>query len=61
MTADEMTIAEGFPERKELLLNKADAIVLLPGGLGSLDEISEAIELKKHDFHFKPVVALNTD
>jgi len=61
MNADEMIITKDFPERKKLLLKKADAVVLLPGGVGSLDEITEAIELKKHDFHFKPVVALNTD
>jgi len=61
MTADEMIIVKDFPERKKLLLNKSDAVVLLPGGLGSLDEISEVIELKKHDFHLKPVVVLNTD
>ena len=59
--ADEMIIAKDFPERKKLLLKKADAIVLLPGGVGSLDEISEVIELKKHNFHLKPVVVLNTD
>ena len=61
MNADEMIITKDFPERKKLLLKKADAVVLLPGGVGSLDEITEAIELKKHDFHLKPVVALNTD
>ena len=61
MTADEMTIANDFPERKKLLLKKADAIILLAGGVGSLDEITEVIELKKHSFHFKPVVVLNTD
>ena len=33
----------------------------MAGGLGSLDEISEVIELKKHNFHLKPVVVLNTD
>lgn len=61
MTADEMIITKDFPERKKLLLKKSDAIILLPGGLGSLDEITEVIELKKHDFHLKPVVVLNTD
>ena len=61
MNANEMIITKDFHERKKLLLKKSDAIVLLPGGLGSLDEISEVIELKKHDFHLKPVVVLNTD
>ncbi len=61
MTADEMIITKDFPERKKILLKKADAVILLAGGLGSLDEISEVIELKKHNFHLKPVVVLNTD
>lgn len=61
MQADEMIITKSFQERKKLLLKKADAIVLLAGGLGSLDEISEVIELKKHNFHLKPVIVLNTD
>ena len=61
MSADEMIITKDLPERKKLLLKKADAIILLAGGLGSLDEISEVIELKKHNFHLKPVVVLNTD
>ena len=61
MKADEMIITKDFPERKKLLLKKADAIILLAGGVGSLDEITEVIELKKHSFHFKPVVVLNTD
>ncbi|MEK7597301.1 MAG: TIGR00730 family Rossman fold protein [Patescibacteria group bacterium] len=61
MDADEMLITKDFPERKKLLLKKSDAVILLAGGLGSLDEISEVIELKKHNFHLKPVVVLNTD
>ena len=61
MDADEMIIVEDFPERKKLLLKKSDAVVLLAGGVGSLDEITEVIELKKHNFHLKPVVVLNTD
>jgi len=61
MNADEMIITKDFPERKKLFLKKSDALILLPGGVGSLDEITEVIELKKHDIHLKPIVVLNTD
>ncbi len=54
MNADEMIITKDLPERKKLLLRKSDALILLPGGVGSLDEITEVIELKKHDIHLKP-------
>jgi hypothetical protein len=59
MNADQMTIVKDFPERKKLLLKKSDAIILLPGGVGSFDEITEVIELKKHNIHLKPIVVLN--
>src|SRR3989338_92104 len=38
MNADEMIITKDLPERKKLLLRKSDALILLPGGVGSLDE-----------------------
>ena len=59
MNADEMTITKNFPERKKLFLKKSDAIVLLVGGLGSLDEVTDILELKKHNIHLKPIVVLN--
>lgn len=59
--AHEMIIAPDLPERKRLLLERADAVALLVGGLGTLDEVTEILELKKHGKHKKPVVVLNTD
>ena len=58
--ADEMIITKDWPERKATLLGRADAIVVLPGGIGTLDEITEVMELKKHNLHDKPIVFLNT-
>lgn len=57
----EMTIAKTLGERKALMLAKCDAVVALVGGIGTLDEIMEIVELKKHGLHAKPVVLLNTD
>jgi len=59
--ADEMVYAPDLPERKRLLRERSDAIVVLPGGTGTLDEITEVLELKKHGFYEKPIVFLNTD
>jgi hypothetical protein len=58
--ADEMVIARDLAERKALLLEKADAVVIMVGGTGTLDEATEILELKKHGKTQKPVVLLNT-
>lgn len=58
--ADEMTIAKDLPERQAILLERADVIVVMPGGLGTLDEATEVLEQKKHNLHDKPVIFLNT-
>ncbi|OGK44154.1 Rossman fold protein, TIGR00730 family [Candidatus Roizmanbacteria bacterium RIFCSPLOWO2_01_FULL_37_16] len=61
MNADEMIITKDISDRKSLFFNRSNAIILLVGGIGSLDEVSELLELKKHNFHNHPVVVLNTD
>ena len=58
--ADEMVIAEDLAERKALLLARSDAIVVMAGGLGTLDEATDILEQRKHGLHDKPVVLLNT-
>ncbi|MEV6960865.1 TIGR00730 family Rossman fold protein [Streptomyces sp. NPDC051207] len=57
---DEMVVAGDLAERKRLLLEKADAVVIMVGGTGTLDEATEILELKKHGHTDKPVVLLNT-
>ena len=58
--ADEMVIAENLAERKALLLARSDAVVVMAGGLGTLDEATDILEQRKHGLHNKPVVLLNT-
>ncbi|GAA4780828.1 MULTISPECIES: TIGR00730 family Rossman fold protein [Streptomyces] len=58
--ADEMVVARDLAERKALLLARSDAVVVMVGGTGTLDEATEILELKKHGHHGKPVVLLNT-
>lgn len=59
-TADEMVVAADLAERKALLLARADALVVLAGGTGTLDEATEVLELRKHGLHDKPIGILNT-
>ena len=46
-------------ERKNKMFELSDASVILPGGLGTLDEAMEIITWKQLQVHAKPVVVLN--
>ncbi|MEV4556497.1 TIGR00730 family Rossman fold protein [Kitasatospora sp. NPDC049285] len=59
--ADELVMAPDLAARKAELLARGDALVVLVGGLGTLDEVTEVLELKKHALHDKPVVFLDTE
>ncbi|MFD9594879.1 TIGR00730 family Rossman fold protein [Kitasatospora sp. NPDC059973] len=59
--ADELVMTLDLAERKAQLLMRADAVVVLVGGLGTLDEVTEVLELKKHALHDKPVIVLDTE
>ncbi|MGH3697801.1 MAG: TIGR00730 family Rossman fold protein [Pseudonocardiaceae bacterium] len=59
--ADEMIVALNLPERKKILLERSDALIIMVGGVGTLDEATEMLELKKHRHHDKPIIFLNTD
>jgi uncharacterized protein (TIGR00730 family) len=59
-SADEMIVTKDLSERKAVMLSRSDAIVVLPGGLGTLDEATEIIEHKKQGTHVKEIIFLNT-
>ena len=46
-------------ERKELLIEAADAFVLLPGGLGTLDELLDVVTLRQLGYHSKPILLID--
>ena len=48
-------------ERKQLMYEKSDAFVALPGGLGTLDELAEIATWSQLGLHSKPVVLLDVD
>ena len=48
-------------DRKSMMREKADAFIALPGGWGTLEEITEVITLKQLGIHNKPIIFLNTN
>lgn len=54
-------VTETMHERKKVMLMNADAVVLLPGGAGSLDEVFEVLTWRQLGLHKKPVIILNLD
>ncbi|MGY3436525.1 MULTISPECIES: LOG family protein [unclassified Marinovum] len=52
-------VTETMHERKKVMLMNADAVVLLPGGAGSLDEFFEVLTWAQLGLHAKPVILLN--
>jgi uncharacterized protein (TIGR00730 family) len=57
----ELILVEDMRQRKEMLLENIDALIALPGGCGTLEELSEAITLKRLGKFTKPIIILNTD
>lgn len=55
----ELIIVEGMHERKKKMMDLADAYIALPGGPGTLEEISEAISWARVGEHGNPCVLLN--
>ena len=54
-------VTETMHERKKVMFTNSDAIVVLPGGAGSLDEFFEVLTWAQIGLHRKPIVLLNTD
>lgn len=57
---DEFYLTSGMRERKAKMDEKSDAVIALPGGFGTLEEISEMIVQKQLGYNSKPIVLLNT-
>jgi uncharacterized protein (TIGR00730 family) len=57
----ELIVVETMAERKNKMLENTDAVVALPGGTGTLDELMEVMALKKLGMYTKPIIILNTD
>jgi len=57
----ELQLVEDMQERKRNMLSTSDAIVTLPGGSGTFEELFEAITSKRLGFFRNPIVILNQE
>jgi len=54
-------VTENMHERKKVMFMNCDAIVVLPGGAGTLDEFYEVLTWRQIGLHEKPIVLLDTE
>ena len=55
-----MVVTQTMHERKKVMFMNSDAIIVLPGGAGSLDEFFEVLTWRQLGLHTKPIFLLNT-
>lgn len=56
----ELVVTASMHERKQVMFDRSDAFLALPGGFGTLDEVFEMITWRQLGRHVKPVVLVNT-
>ena len=57
----ELVITEDMHERKDQMASRSDAVIALPGGVGTMEELLEIITWKQLGLYLKPIVILNID
>jgi uncharacterized protein (TIGR00730 family) len=58
---EDMRLVDSMHERKALMAELADAFVALPGGLGTLEELSEVFTWSQLGLHHKPLALLDVE
>ena len=56
---DEFIYTDTMRQRKQLMEEKADAFIVLPGGIGTYEEFFEILTLKQLGRHSKPIALVN--
>lgn len=56
----ELHVVPSMHVRKQMMVDRADAFVVLPGGIGTLDELCEVLTWRQLGVHDKPIVIVNT-
>jgi uncharacterized protein (TIGR00730 family) len=59
--SDEFVVTDGMAARKGVMIERSDAFLVLPGGLGTLDELFEVWTTAMLGLHRKPVVLLDVE
>jgi len=57
----ELVVTDGLRDRKAIMDERGDAFVALPGGIGTLEEVLEALTLKQLGYHRKAIAVLDLD
>lgn len=57
----QFVVTENMHERKKVMFMNSDAIVVLPGGPGTLDEFFEVLTWRQLGLHQKPVIVVSPD
>jgi uncharacterized protein (TIGR00730 family) len=57
----ELVVTDGLRDRKAIMDERGDAFVALPGGIGTLEEVLEALTLKQLGYHGKAIAVLDLD
>ncbi len=57
----ETLVVQSMHERKQIMFEEADAFAVLPGGIGTLEEVVELMSWRRLDLHRKPIVFLSPD
>lgn len=56
---DNTILVDSMSHRKDMMIEKSDAFLVIPGGFGTLDELFEVITLNILAQHNKPVIIVN--
>ena len=59
--SEDLIIVPDMQVRKQIMLSRSDAFVVLPGGLGTLDELFEVLSISQLKAHDKPIVVIDTE
>ena len=60
LDADELIVTKDMRERKAKMDEKSDAFIVLPGGLGTLEEAMEILSMRQLKLTHKPLVFINS-
>ena len=59
--SEDLVIVPDMQIRKQIMLDRSAAFIVLPGGLGTLDELFEVLSISQLKAHDKPILIVDTD
>ena len=57
----EIIIVDTMHQRKQIMYQRSDVFVIMPGGFGTMDEMFEILTWKQLQLHDKPIIICNID